>query len=74
MFSFECIKMNEILNRFLVVADKCMPEMHLKQPDFTYSACGHSIKTKKELALVFNKTWPTANPKNEQKELNQIKF
>ena len=42
MFSFECMKINEILNRFLVVADKFMPEMHLKQPGFTYSACGHS--------------------------------
>ena len=26
-----------------------MPEMHLKQPEFTYSACGPFIKTKKEL-------------------------
>ena len=26
-----------------------MPEMHLKQPDFTYSACVHLPKTKKEL-------------------------
>ena len=26
-----------------------MPEMHLKQPGFTYSACGPFIKTKKEL-------------------------
>ena len=26
-----------------------MPEMHLKQPGFTYSACGPFTKTKKEL-------------------------
>ena len=26
-----------------------MPEMHLKQPSFTYSACGPFTKTKKEL-------------------------
>ena len=25
-----------------------MPEMHLKQPGFTYNACGHLQKTKEE--------------------------
>ena len=25
-----------------------MPEMHLRQPGFTYSACGHLLKIKKE--------------------------
>ena len=34
------IKMNETVNNFLLVGDKFMPEMHLKQPGFTYSACG----------------------------------
>ena len=33
-------KMNEIVNKFLLAGDKFMPEMHLKQPGFTYSACG----------------------------------
>ena len=32
------VKMNEILNTFLVVGDKFMPEMHLKLPGFTYNA------------------------------------
>ena len=32
--------MNEIVNTFLLTGDKCMSEMHLKQPTFTYSACG----------------------------------
>ena len=32
--------MNEIVNRFLLAVDKFMPEMHLKQPGFTYSASG----------------------------------
>ena len=36
---FWIIKMNEILNKFLLVSGKFMPEMHLKQPGFTYSAC-----------------------------------
>ena len=40
--------MNEIVNKFLLAADKCMPEMHLKQPGFTYSACSPFTKNKKE--------------------------
>ena len=43
--------MNEIVNKFLLVGDKFMPEMHLKQPGFTYSACGPFTK-KKELKNV----------------------
>ena len=39
--------MNEIINKFLLVGDKFMPEMHLKQPGFTYSACGPFTKNKK---------------------------
>ena len=31
--------MNEILNKFLLAGDNFMPEMHLRQPGFTYSAC-----------------------------------
>ena len=38
--------MNEIVNKFLLVGDKFMPEMHLKQPGFTYSACGPFTKNK----------------------------
>ena len=41
--------MNEILNKLLLVCDKFMPEMHLKQPGFTYSACGPYIKNKKRI-------------------------
>ena len=40
--------MNEIVNKFLLEGDKFMPEMHLKQPGFTYSAFGDLLKTKKE--------------------------
>ena len=29
--------MNEIANKFLLAGDKFMPEMHLKEPRFTYS-------------------------------------
>ena len=30
--------MNNIINKFLLAGDKFMPEMHLRQPEFTYSA------------------------------------
>ena len=41
--------MNEIINKFLQVGEKFMPEMHLKQPGFTYSACGPFPKNKKRI-------------------------
>ena len=37
-------KMNKIINKFLLTGDKFMPELHLKQPGFTYGACGPFIK------------------------------
>ena len=42
------IKMNEIVNTFLLVGDKFMPEMHFKQPGFTYSACVPFTKKQRE--------------------------
>ena len=41
--------MNEIINKFLLVGDKFMPEMHLKQPGFTYSAYGPFTKNKERI-------------------------
>ena len=41
--------MNEIMNKFLLVGDKLMPEMHLKQPGFSYSACGLFTKNKQRI-------------------------
>ena len=41
--------MNEIVNIFLLAADKFMSEMHLKQPGFTYSACGPFTKNKERI-------------------------
>ena len=38
--------MNEIVNKFLLVGDRFMPKMHLKQPGFTYSACGPFTRNK----------------------------
>ena len=42
-------KMNEIVNKFFLAGDKFMPEMHLKQPGFTYSACGPFTKNKERI-------------------------
>ena len=36
--------MNEIVSKVLLVRDKFMLEMHLKQPGFTHSACGPFTK------------------------------
>ena len=41
--------MNDIINKFLLAGDKFMPEMHLKQPGFTYSACGKFTKNKERI-------------------------
>ena len=41
--------MNEIINEFLLAGDKFMPKMHLKQPGFTYSACGPFTKNKERI-------------------------
>ena len=46
--------MNEIVNKFLLDGDKFMPKMHLKQPGFTYSACGPFTENKKRIQK-FNK-------------------
>ena len=41
--------MNDIINKFLLVGDKFMLEMHLRQPGFTYSACGPFTKNKQRI-------------------------
>ena len=35
-----------MIKKLLLTGDKFMAEMHLKQPSFTYSACGHITKNK----------------------------
>ena len=41
--------MNEIADKFLLAGDKFIPEIHLKQPGFTYSACGPFTKNKERI-------------------------
>ena len=43
------IKMNETVNNFLLAGEKFMPEIHLKQPGFTYSACGPFTQNKERI-------------------------
>ena len=42
-------QMNDIINKFLLVRDKFMLEMHLRQPGLTYSACGPFTKNKERI-------------------------
>ena len=41
--------MNEIVNKFSLAGDTFMPEMHLKHPGFTHSACGPFTKNKERI-------------------------
>ena len=43
------IKINVIVNKILLAGRKFMPEVHLKQPGFTYSACGPFSKNKERI-------------------------
>ena len=52
--------MNEIVNKFLLVGHKFMPEMHLRQPWFTCSACGLFTKNKEKIQK-FKETGDTSD-------------
>ena len=41
--------MNEIVNKFLLLGDKFMPEMHFNEPGFSYSGCGPFTKNKERI-------------------------
>ena len=63
--------MDEIVNSFLLLGDKFMPKMHLRQPRFMYSGFGPFTKNKEQIKifkknrrfkiylskLVFNMIW-----------------
>ena len=44
--------MNEIVNKFLLIGDKFMPEVHLRQPGSTYSACGPFTRNKERTEKI----------------------
>ena len=41
--------MNNIIAKFLLTDDKFTPQIHLKEPRFTYSACGPFTKNKERI-------------------------
>ena len=41
--------MNKIINKFLLNGDKFMPDLQLKQPEFTYSACAPFTKHRERI-------------------------
>ena len=45
--------MNEIVNKFLLAGDKFMPEMHLKQPGFTYSEKIQKFKETEDSRYIY---------------------
>ena len=50
--------MNNLINKFLIAGDKFMPEIHLRQPRFVYSACG-PFTSHKERINEFKRTGDT---------------
>ena len=52
--------MNNLINKFLLAGDKFMPEMHLRQFQFVYSACGPFTRHKERIKK-FKQTVDTRN-------------
>ena len=52
--------MNETVNKFLLARNIFMPEIHLRQPGFRYSACGSFTKSK-ERRQKFKETGHSQN-------------
>ena len=50
--------MNNVINKFLLAGDKFMAEIHLRQPQFVYSACGPFTR-QKERIKKFKRTGDT---------------
>ena len=46
---FKKYKMNAIINKILLAGNKFMPELHLRTPRFTDSACGPFTKNKERI-------------------------
>ena len=63
--------MNNIINKFLLVGDKFMPEMHLRQLQFSYSACGPFTRHKQRIEKKLEIQTVSTKMKN---ELNKACF
>ena len=53
IFRLQMCKRNGITNKFSLVGGTFMPQIHLEQPGFMYSARGPFTKNKKSLQKVF---------------------
>ena len=57
--------MNQTVNKYLLAEDKFMSEMHLRQPGFTYSACGPFTKNKQRIQKFMQTGYTNYIYKNE---------
>ena len=64
--------MNEIVNTFLLEGDKFMPEMHLKLPGFTYSACGSFTKNRERIQKFKETRYTCYIYKNEPDKASKV--
>ena len=58
--------MKNTIKKFLFAGDTFMPEMHLRQPAFTYSACQPFIKNNERIQI--SKTTTTTNKKQKKQK------
>ena len=49
---------SNVINKLLLAGDKFIPEIHLRQPQFTYNACGPFTKHEQRI-LKFKETGDT---------------
>ena len=49
MYYFNLQMNGSVINKFLLAGDKFMPEMHVRQPQFVYSACGPFTRHKERI-------------------------
>ena len=57
--------MNEIVNKFLLAGDKFIPEIRLRQPRFTYSACGPFTENEERIQKFKEAGYPRNTYQNE---------
>ena len=65
--------MNKIVNKLLLTGDKFIPELHLKQPGFTYSVCGPFTKYRERIQN-FRETGSLKHLYRNELDLFQIRF
>ena len=47
--SNDLLKINKVINKYLLTGEKLISELHLKQSGFTYSACGSFAKYRERM-------------------------